>query len=70
MVRITGMGSGKVSHEQAIEKESAEYEKYRTLHLNDPSPVERHFLEAIKEVKRLEKENKSQATLKPRKGKL
>ena len=43
------------SHEQAIEKARAEYEKYRALHINDPSPVERHFLEAVKEVKQLDK---------------
>jgi len=35
--------AGTVSHEQAIEKASTEYEKYRSLHINDPSPVERHF---------------------------
>jgi len=61
--------TGTVSHEQAIEKAGAEYEKYRSLHINDPSPVERHFLEAVKEVKRFEKENKSRATRKTRKGK-
>ena len=61
--------AGTVSHEQAIEKASTEYEKYRSLHINDPSPVERHFLEAVKEVKRLEKESKLQTTGKTRKGK-
>jgi len=61
--------SGTVSHEQAIEKASTEYEKYRSLHINDPSPVERHFLEAMKEVKRLEKESKVRATRETRKGK-
>ncbi len=51
--------AGTVSHEQAIDKANAEYEKYRASHINDPSLVERHFLEAVKEVKRLEKESKS-----------
>ena len=61
--------AGTVSHEQAIEKAAAEYEKYRSLHINDPSPVERHFLEAVKEVKQLEKESKPRATRETRKGK-
>ncbi len=47
--------AGKVSHEAAIEKAHAEYEKFRKKMLEDPSPVERHFAEALKEVKRLEK---------------
>ncbi len=61
--------AGTVSHEQAIDKANAEYEKYRALHINDPSLVERHFLEAVKEVKRLEKESKSKATRETQKGK-
>jgi len=52
--------AGKISHEQAIEKTHEEYEKFRMDHLNAPSAVERHFAEAIKEVKRLEKEIKPQ----------
>jgi len=56
--------AGTVSHEQAIEKANAEYEKYHALHINDPSPVERHFLEAVKEVKQLEKDSKPRATRK------
>jgi len=47
--------AGKVSHESAIEKAHAEYEKFRKQMLEEPSPVERHFIEAVKEVKRLEK---------------
>ena len=47
--------AGKISHDDAVAKASAEYEKYRQLHLNEPSPVERHFIEAIQEVKVIEK---------------
>ncbi len=47
--------AGTVSHEQALEKARSEYEKYRRKHLNDPTPVERHFLEAIEEMKMLKK---------------
>jgi hypothetical protein len=43
------------SHEEAIEKAKAEYEKYRALHSDEISPVERHFIEAVTEVKQLEK---------------
>jgi hypothetical protein len=57
--------AGKVSHEMAIEKARAEYEKFRRQMLEEPSPVERHFIEAVKEVKKLEK-NKPRGT---RKGK-
>ncbi len=47
--------AGKVSHETAIEKAHTEYEKFRKQMLEEPSPVERHFTDAVKEVKRLEK---------------
>jgi len=54
--------AGKISHEAAIEKARIEYEKFRRRALEELSPVERHFIEAVKEVKKLEKK-------KPRKGK-
>lgn len=47
--------AGRVSHEAALEKARAEYEKYREQPLEEPSPVERHFIAAVKEVKKLEK---------------
>ncbi|RKX58257.1 MAG: hypothetical protein DRP28_05200 [Thermodesulfobacteriota bacterium] len=47
--------SGRVSHEEAIEKARAEYEKFRKQMLEEPSPVERHFIEAVQEVRQLEK---------------
>ena len=50
--------AGKVSHEKALEKACAEYEKYQKERLNEPSPVERQFLEAVKEMKRIEKGRK------------
>ena len=54
--------AGKISHDKAIEKAQAEYEKYRKIQINSPSPVEQHFAEAMKNIKRLEKE------MKPRMG--
>jgi hypothetical protein len=47
--------AGRVSHETAIEKARTEYDKFRRLMLEEPSPVERHFIEALKEVKLIEK---------------
>lgn len=47
--------AGKISHDNAVAKALAEYEKFRQEHLDDPSPVERYFIEAIQEVKEIEK---------------
>ncbi len=49
--------AGTISHEEALEKARIEYEKYRSKHLNDLSPVEKHFQKAIKEVKKIEGKN-------------
>ncbi len=54
--------TGKISHDKAIKKAQAEYEKYREIQINSPSPVAQHFAEAVKDIKRLEKE------MKPRMG--
>jgi hypothetical protein len=50
--------AGKISHDQALEKAHAEYERYHKERLNEPSLVERHCLEAIREVKRIEASRK------------
>jgi len=47
--------AGKISHESAIEKARGEYEKFRKQMLEEPTPVERHFMQAVREVKKLEK---------------
>lgn len=52
--------AGKISHEEAVEKARMEYEKYRLIHLNDPSPMERHFEKAAKEIKQIERKQKQQ----------
>jgi len=51
--------AGTISHEQAIEKARLEYEKFRQSISDEPSPVEQHFVKAVKEVKQLEKQSKS-----------
>jgi hypothetical protein len=54
-LRLSGRGvlehAGQVSHEAALVKAHEEYEKYRQSHLNDPSPVEEHFLQSVKSLK-------------------
>jgi hypothetical protein len=60
--------AGKVSHETAIEKAHAEYEKFRRQMLQEPSPVERHFIGVVKELKKLENK-KPRNTRTTRKGK-
>lgn len=63
-LRLSGrellMHAGKVSHQQAIEKARAEYERYKATQIDLPSPVEGHFEEA---VKRLGKPRRKDSTL-------
>ena len=47
--------AGSVSHEVALAKADAEFEKFRRIEAAKPSPVEQHFVEAIEQVKQLEK---------------
>jgi hypothetical protein len=42
--------AGKISHEAALAKAEAEYEKYRTVEANRPSPVEADFTQALKQL--------------------
>ena len=42
--------AGTISHEQAIERAQVEYEKHRALRINQPSPVEKHFEQAMKKL--------------------
>jgi hypothetical protein len=46
--------TGKISHEKALGKAYKEYEKYRKEKLSTPTAVEKHFVNAENEVKRLE----------------
>ena len=47
--------AGNVSHEAALARAEAEFEKFRCIKDAKPSPVEQHFIEAIEQVKQLEK---------------
>lgn len=50
--------AGKVSHDDALEKAHAEYEQYHKELLNEPSSVEKQFLETVKRMKLSEKPGK------------
>ena len=54
--------SGKVSHQEALEKAREEYSKYREQ-INALSPVEKHFFEAVREIKNLGAERRMQIIL-------
>src|SRR3990167_3222466 len=47
--------AGKISHQQAMNKANAEYDKYRALAADEPSLAEHHFNEAVEAVKQLER---------------
>jgi hypothetical protein len=47
--------AGNVSHEAALARAEAEFEKFRRIEDAKPSPVEQHFIEAIEQVNQIEK---------------
>jgi hypothetical protein len=42
--------AGAIPHEQALAKAQMEYEKHHALLVNQPSPIEAHFEQAIKKL--------------------
>jgi len=46
------------SHDEALQKAHAEYEKFRVQQLAEPTAVEKHFIEAEKEMNQIETANK------------
>lgn len=50
--------SGKISHEAALKKAHAEYKKFHQNELVQPTEVEKHFIEAEKDLKKIEILNK------------
>jgi hypothetical protein len=47
--------AGKISHEKALVKAHAEYERYHREQIDGPTEADRHYLEAIEEIKRIVK---------------
>ncbi|MBP7310130.1 MAG: virulence RhuM family protein, partial [Candidatus Cloacimonetes bacterium] len=42
--------AGTIAHEEALQKANAEYEKWHQAHLEEPTEVEKHFLETVKQL--------------------
>ena len=53
--------AGTVSHEQAVERAQIEYDKHRTVRINRPSPVEKHFEQAVKKLPKPGKDSREGA---------
>jgi len=51
--------AGKISHDAAIQKAHAEYEKFHMNQVNAPAEVEKHFIEAERELKQIEASGKT-----------
>lgn len=47
--------AGKIAHEDALQKARLEYDKWHREILEQPTEVEKHFIDAIREVKHLQK---------------
>lgn len=52
--------AGTISHDAAMGKAHEEYEKFRLMQLEEPTEVERHFVEAEEELLRIEKGRKDE----------
>ena len=49
--------AGQISHNEAVEKARHEYDRFKSLRLNDLTPVEHDFEIAVKKLKRLKNQN-------------
>jgi len=55
--------TGTISHDAAMFKANEEHEKFRQKLLNEPTEVEKYFVEAEKELKQIEKGRKQDSSL-------
>lgn len=62
--------SGKISHDQALEKAKIEYENFKKELINGPSMVEKHFIEAENKIRLLEDKTKKKGKAKSKKKKV
>ncbi|MBF0353204.1 MAG: virulence RhuM family protein [SAR324 cluster bacterium] len=60
--------AGKISHDAALQKAHAEYEKFHLMQLDAPTEVEKHFIEAEKELKQIESARKSTSAKEKKRG--
>jgi len=63
--------AGRISHDEAVAKAALEYDRFATARAQLPAPVEKHFQDAVRDVKQLERArratNPTKASVKPRK---
>lgn len=52
--------AGKISHDKALRKAHEEYEKFHVRQLEEPTEVEKHFVEAEAELKKIEATRKKE----------
>ncbi|MDD4996811.1 MAG: virulence RhuM family protein [Syntrophales bacterium] len=50
--------AGKISHDKALAKAHAEYELYHRERINEPSEVERHYLETVEQIRQIAEDPK------------
>jgi len=55
--------AGSIAHEEAIQKARLEYEKWHQEQLAQPTTAEKHFVEALHEVKQISKQTKPQGKI-------
>ena len=60
--------TGTVNHDAALRKAHEEYETFRVKQLNQPTEVEKHFIEAEKELKQIEVETKQKSSRRGKKS--
>jgi hypothetical protein len=62
--------AGKISHDKAVLKASAEFEKYQVAQAALPQPVDQHFDDAVKQMKQLEegRDKSKKPGSKPKRG--
>jgi len=53
--------AGTILHEEALEHSQIEYEKHRSFRINLPSPVEKHFEQAVKKLQKPRKGSREAA---------
>ncbi len=54
--------AGSVSHDDAVAKAELEYDRFASARAALPAPVDKHFEEAVRDVKKLEKARKEPTT--------
>jgi hypothetical protein len=59
--------AGRVSQDDALQKAEREYESYAKARASLPAPVEHHFEDAVRDVKKLEKSRAKRPPSKPKK---